>query len=52
MKAAVLHSAKDLRVEEVKEPGISLPNQVKVKVEWAGICGSDLHAYLHGLSTD
>lgn len=49
MKAAVLHNAKDLRVEEVNE-GSLLPNQLKVKVEWAGICGSDLHAYLHGLS--
>ena len=51
MKAAVLHNAKDLRVQEVNEPGV-LSKQVKVKVEWAGICGSDLHAYLHGLSMD
>ena len=48
MKAAVLHNAKDLRVEEVDEP-VVLSNQVKVKIEWAGICGSDLHAYSHGL---
>lgn len=51
MKAAVLYSAKDLRVEEVKEPS-PLSNQIKVKVERAGICGSDLHAYSHGLSME
>ncbi|MFS0590462.1 2,3-butanediol dehydrogenase [Cytobacillus horneckiae] len=49
MKAAVWHGIKDLRVEEVNEPKVA-SNQIKVKVEWAGICGSDLHAYLHGLS--
>lgn len=51
MKAAVLYNAKDLRVEEVKEPN-PLSHQVKVKVEWGGICGSDLHAYLQGLATE
>lgn len=51
MKAAVLYNAKDLRVEEMNEPMI-LSNQIKVKVEWAGICGSDLHAYSHGLSME
>ncbi|WP_433958241.1 2,3-butanediol dehydrogenase [Cytobacillus horneckiae] len=49
MNAAVWHGIKDLRVEEVNEPKVA-SNQIKVKVEWAGICGSDLHAYLHGLS--
>ena len=30
-------------------------NEVKVKVSWAGICGTDLHEYLEGpvfISTD
>lgn len=49
MKAAVIYGEKDLRIEdvEVKDVGVG---QVKVKVGWAGICGSDLHAYNHGLS--
>jgi len=51
MKAAVLYGAKDLRVENVSEPSVS-SNQVKVKVEWAGICGSDLHVYADGLSME
>lgn len=51
MQAAVWHNIKDVRVEQVNEPKV-LPNQIKVKVEWAGICGSDLHAYLHGLTME
>ena len=47
MRAAVWYEAKDIRVEklEVKEV---LPNEVKVRVAWAGICGSDLHEYEEG----
>lgn len=48
MKAAVWHGTKDVRVEEVELRKVG-PDEVKVKVEWAGICGSDLHAYHHGM---
>lgn len=51
MQAAVWHNIKDVRIEQVDEPKV-LPNQIKVKVEWAGICGSDLHAYQHGLAME
>lgn len=47
MKAARWHKAKDIRVEEVAEPSPG-PGQVKIKVRWAGICGSDLHEYVAG----
>lgn len=47
MRAAVFHDAKDIRVEDVETPEIS-ENKVKVKVAWAGICGSDLHEYNAG----
>ena len=45
MKAIVIHTAKDLRVEErpVEEPG---EGQVLVRLASGGICGSDLH-YFH-----
>src|SRR5512135_2466038 len=48
MKAAVYHGPRDLRVEDVAElqPRAS---EVKVRVKYCGICGSDLHEYLHGL---
>ncbi|WP_071435384.1 2,3-butanediol dehydrogenase [Bacillus kwashiorkori] len=51
MKAAVWYGVKDVRVEEVAEPVVTT-GKVKVKVEWGGICGSDLHAYLGGLSME
>jgi (R,R)-butanediol dehydrogenase/meso-butanediol dehydrogenase/diacetyl reductase len=48
MKAAVYRGLRDIRVEEVEEPKPG-PKEVKVKVKFCGICGSDLHEYLHGL---
>src|SRR5690625_2889222 len=47
MRAAVWHGLKDIRVEKKDIPKVS-SNQVKVKVAWAGICGSDLHEYTTG----
>lgn len=47
MKAARWHGAKDIRVEDVPEPNPG-PGEVKIKVAWTGICGSDLHEYLAG----
>lgn len=47
MRAAVFHNAHDIRVEDVDVSKVS-DNQVKVKVAWAGICGSDLHEYNAG----
>ncbi|TVP89063.1 MAG: butanediol dehydrogenase, partial [Alkalicoccus sp.] len=48
MKAAVWYKAKDLRVEEAEEPSVRGAHDVKIKVKWCGICGSDLHEYLAG----
>ncbi|GIP62314.1 butanediol dehydrogenase [Virgibacillus pantothenticus] len=47
MKAAVWYAKKDIRVENVDEPVVEA-GEVKIKVEWAGICGSDLHEYVAG----
>ncbi len=47
MKAARWYGVKDIRVEDVAEPAAG-PGEVKVKVAWTGICGSDLHEYLAG----
>ena len=44
MKQAVYHGLKDIRVEEVTEPCPGR-GEVKVKVKYCGICGSDLHEY-------
>jgi L-iditol 2-dehydrogenase len=45
--SAVLHAARDLRIEDraVPEPGAG---QVLVEIRATGICGSDVHYYEHG----
>src|SRR6478672_802668 len=48
MKALRFHGIKDLRVEEVEVPKACGPHQVLVKNSYCGICGTDLHEYLHG----
>lgn len=48
MKAVRLHGVGDLRVEEIAEPGAPGPAEVLVRVEAAGICGSDLHNFRTG----
>ncbi len=47
MKATIYHGIRDLRVEEVPEPKPGA-GEAKVRVKYCGICGSDLHEYLHG----
>lgn len=47
MRSLVIHSAKDLRIEEHPVGAIG-PNQVMVRIERGGICGSDLHYFNHG----
>ncbi|MET3656650.1 2,3-butanediol dehydrogenase [Sporosarcina psychrophila] len=47
MRAAVWYKANDIRVEE-REVKEVLANDVKVRVAWTGICGSDLHEYHEG----
>ncbi len=47
MEALVIHSAGDLRVEEVPTPEVGA-KQLLVRVRCGGICGSDLHYYQHG----
>lgn len=48
MKAVRWHGVKDIRVEDIPEPQITQPDSVKIKVQWCGICGTDLHEYLAG----
>ena len=51
MRAARFYNAKDVRVETIEEPNSLGSDDVKVKVAWAGICGSDLHEYAAGPMT-
>jgi (R,R)-butanediol dehydrogenase/meso-butanediol dehydrogenase/diacetyl reductase len=47
MKALRWYGKKDLRIENIPEPKPG-KDEVKIKVEWCGICGSDLHEYEAG----
>ena len=45
--ALVAHGAGDLRIDEVPLPEPAADEAV-VEVRYGGICGSDLHYWLHG----
>ncbi|RPF50061.1 2,3-butanediol dehydrogenase [Aquisalibacillus elongatus] len=46
MKALVLYDSKNAKVEEIQTPQVT-DQTVKIKVKYAGICGTDLHEYSH-----
>ncbi|MDX6378719.1 MAG: (R,R)-butanediol dehydrogenase / meso-butanediol dehydrogenase / diacetyl reductase, partial [Gaiellaceae bacterium] len=48
MRALRFHAARDLRIEELAEPGAPEPGEVTVSVVSCGICGTDLHEYIAG----
>jgi (R,R)-butanediol dehydrogenase / meso-butanediol dehydrogenase / diacetyl reductase len=50
MRAAVFHGNQDLRLQSVAEPRPGL-GEVKLRVLYNGICGSDLHEYYEGPMT-
>lgn len=45
MKALTFHGVEDIRHETVPDPQLREPGDVIVRIEWAGLCGSDLHPY-------
>jgi threonine dehydrogenase-like Zn-dependent dehydrogenase len=47
MKAAQYFGIGDVRVVDVSEPS-AREHEALVAIEWCGICGSDLHEYIHG----
>jgi (R,R)-butanediol dehydrogenase/meso-butanediol dehydrogenase/diacetyl reductase len=48
MRALRFHARRDLRIEEVPEPGAPGAGEVLVRVGACGICGTDLHEYTSG----
>ena len=48
MRAAVWYGRQDTRLEDVPEPPAPGPGEVKIKVAWVGVCGTDLHEYAAG----
>jgi len=47
MRASRLHGIRDLRLEYLPQP-VPGPGQVLLQVVSVGVCGSDVHYYLHG----
>ncbi|KAF9697630.1 hypothetical protein EKO04_004501 [Ascochyta lentis] len=47
MKAAQYSGQRDIRVVDVPAPEPQ-DHEALIAIEWCGICGSDLHEYLHG----
>ncbi len=47
MKAIVCHAPKDLRIDEMPDAPLEA-KQLRVRVAFGGICGSDLHYFQHG----
>jgi L-idonate 5-dehydrogenase len=48
MKALVIHSAHDLRIEDRPDPAAPGPGEVRLRIRTGGICGSDLHYFHNG----
>ncbi|PCH36784.1 oxidoreductase [Wolfiporia cocos MD-104 SS10] len=44
MRAVRYYAPGDIRVENIPEPPVT-DGQIKIKVAWCGICGSDVHSY-------
>jgi L-iditol 2-dehydrogenase len=42
-----LHGVRDLRLEKLPRPTLG-PGEVLLKIASVGVCGSDVHYYLHG----
>jgi (R,R)-butanediol dehydrogenase / meso-butanediol dehydrogenase / diacetyl reductase len=48
MRAAVYHGPRDVRVEQVAEPGDPRSDQVKLRVRRVALCGTDAGEFAHG----
>jgi len=48
MRGAVWYGRRDIRIMDVPEPPSPGPGEVKIKVAWVGVCGTDLHEYAAG----
>ncbi len=47
MRAARWFRRRDIRVENMPIPPVK-PGYVRVKISWAGVCGSDIHEFVEG----
>jgi L-iditol 2-dehydrogenase len=48
MREARFTGLRKIKIVDVAEPAIEKPDDVKVRIDRVGICGSDVHYFLHG----
>jgi L-iditol 2-dehydrogenase len=48
MKAFTLSGIREMALIDIPEPAIAGDHEVKIKMSAVGVCGSDIHYYLHG----
>ena len=48
MRVVQLHGKGDIRFVEVSQPAALKPGEVRLRIEAAGICGSDIHNFTTG----
>ncbi len=48
MREARFTGLRKIEIVHVAEPAVEKPDEVKVRIDRVGICGSDVHYYLHG----
>jgi len=48
MKAMMLTGIREMEMKEVPDPVIKTLDDVKIKLQVLGICGSDIHYYTNG----
>ncbi|MCW2307657.1 L-idonate 5-dehydrogenase [Rhodobium gokarnense] len=51
MKACVIHAAHDVRLDSLDERALE-PDEVRLNFGFGGVCGSDIHYFLHGRVAD
>ncbi|MET0978573.1 MAG: alcohol dehydrogenase catalytic domain-containing protein, partial [Paeniglutamicibacter terrestris] len=45
--AVIAHAANDLRIESITVSAPA-PDEAQIEIAYGGICGSDLHYWMHG----
>jgi len=48
MKAVMLTGLRKMEIQEIAKPAIQKENEVLLKIEYVGVCGSDVHYYMTG----
>jgi (R,R)-butanediol dehydrogenase / meso-butanediol dehydrogenase / diacetyl reductase len=48
MRAVRWHARHDIRLDDVPDPPAPGPAEIRIRVAWCGLCGSDVHEYRSG----